>query len=143
MPERAPVPCSFPDKPQIVTFAPCSGKKISLVGRQNSLLAKQGIPHANDRLCATFAHRSAPPGRADWLLRCISSQREFDAVPGRRTELTAAEAVKSGRATFFLNMTVRKAVDLTGTFVNTGISANRHELIWHLEHLILPHAQLP
>jgi kynurenine formamidase len=35
-----------------------------------------------------------------------------------RTDLIAAEAAKSGRATFFLNMTVPKAVGLTGTFVN-------------------------
>jgi kynurenine formamidase len=35
-----------------------------------------------------------------------------------RTDLIAAEAAKSGRATFFLNMTVPKAVGLTGTFIN-------------------------
>jgi len=35
-----------------------------------------------------------------------------------RTDLIAAEAAKTGRATFFLNMTVPKAVGLTGTFVN-------------------------
>jgi kynurenine formamidase len=35
-----------------------------------------------------------------------------------RTDLIAAEAAKSGRYTFFLNMTVPKAVGLTGTFVN-------------------------
>jgi kynurenine formamidase len=35
-----------------------------------------------------------------------------------RTDLIAAEAAKSGRATFFLSMTVPKAVGLTGTFVN-------------------------
>ncbi len=35
-----------------------------------------------------------------------------------RTDLLAAEAAKSGRYTFFLNMTVPKSVDLTGTFVN-------------------------
>jgi kynurenine formamidase len=35
-----------------------------------------------------------------------------------RTDLMAAEAAKTGRATFFLNMTVPKAVGLTGTFVN-------------------------
>ncbi len=35
-----------------------------------------------------------------------------------RTDLIAAEAEKSGRYTFFLNMTVPKAVGLTGTFVN-------------------------
>ena len=35
-----------------------------------------------------------------------------------RTDLIAAEAAKSGRYTFFLSMTVPKAVGLTGTFVN-------------------------
>jgi kynurenine formamidase len=35
-----------------------------------------------------------------------------------RTDLIAAEAAKTGRATFFLSMTVPKAVGLTGTFVN-------------------------
>ncbi|MBV8455968.1 MAG: cyclase family protein [Acetobacteraceae bacterium] len=35
-----------------------------------------------------------------------------------RTDLIAAKAAQTGRATFFLNMTVPKAVGLTGTFVN-------------------------
>ena len=35
-----------------------------------------------------------------------------------RTDLIAAAAAQSGRATFFLNMTVPKAVGLTGAFVN-------------------------
>jgi kynurenine formamidase len=35
-----------------------------------------------------------------------------------RTDLMAAEAAKTKRATFFLNMTVPKAVGTTGTFVN-------------------------
>ena len=35
-----------------------------------------------------------------------------------RTDLIAAEAAKSGRYTFFLYMTVPKAVGLTGNFVN-------------------------
>ena len=35
-----------------------------------------------------------------------------------RTDLIAAEAAKTGRATFFLNMTVPKAVGFTGNFVN-------------------------
>ena len=34
-----------------------------------------------------------------------------------RTDLIAEEARKTGRATFFLSMTVPKAVGLTGTFV--------------------------
>jgi kynurenine formamidase len=35
-----------------------------------------------------------------------------------RTDLIAARAAQTGRATFFLSMTVPKAVGLTGTFVN-------------------------
>jgi len=35
-----------------------------------------------------------------------------------RTDLIAADAQKTGRATFFLNMTVPKAVGFTGNFVN-------------------------
>ena len=39
-------------------------------------------------------------------------------IENARTDLIAAVAAQSGRATFFLNMTVPKAVGLTGTFVN-------------------------
>jgi kynurenine formamidase len=39
-------------------------------------------------------------------------------VENVRTDLIAAVAAQSGRATFFLNMTVPKAVGLTGTFIN-------------------------
>ena len=39
-------------------------------------------------------------------------------VENVRTDLIAAEAAKTGRGTFFLNMTVPKAVGLTGTVVN-------------------------
>ena len=39
-------------------------------------------------------------------------------VENARTDLIAAEAQSSGRATFFLSLTVPKAVGLTGTFVN-------------------------
>jgi hypothetical protein len=35
-----------------------------------------------------------------------------------KIDLIADQAVSTGRATFFLNMTVPKAVGLTGTFVN-------------------------
>ena len=35
-----------------------------------------------------------------------------------RTDLISDVAAKTGRATFFLSMTVPKAVGLTGTFVN-------------------------
>ena len=40
-----------------------------------------------------------------------------------RTDLIAAEAAASGRSTFFFNMTVPRAVGLTGNFV--GIDAIR------------------
>lgn len=39
-------------------------------------------------------------------------------IENARTDLIAAAAAQSGRATFFLDMTVPKAVGLTGTFVN-------------------------
>jgi kynurenine formamidase len=39
-------------------------------------------------------------------------------IENARTDLIAAEAQKTGRATFFLNMTVPKAVGFTGNFVN-------------------------
>jgi len=39
-------------------------------------------------------------------------------VENVRTDLIAAEAAKTNRATFFLSMTVPKAVGTTGTFVN-------------------------
>lgn len=39
-------------------------------------------------------------------------------IENARTDLIAAKAAETGRATFFLNMTVPKAVGLTGTFVN-------------------------
>ena len=38
-------------------------------------------------------------------------------IENARTDLIAAEAQKTGRATFFLSLTVPKAVGLTGTFV--------------------------
>jgi len=39
-------------------------------------------------------------------------------IENARTDLISAAAASSGRATFFLSMTVPKAVGLTGTFVN-------------------------
>jgi kynurenine formamidase len=39
-------------------------------------------------------------------------------IENARTDLIAADAQKTGRATFFLSLTVPKAVGLTGTFVN-------------------------
>jgi kynurenine formamidase len=72
-------------------------------------------------------------GADDWAVEVIPGEEESIAFPVHktlitdngihivenvRTDLIAAEAAKSGRATFFLNMTVPKAVGLTGTFVN-------------------------
>jgi hypothetical protein len=45
----------------------------------------------------------------------LSLSRDIENV---RTDLISAAAASSNRATFFLSMTVPKAVGLTGTFVN-------------------------
>jgi kynurenine formamidase len=72
-------------------------------------------------------------GSDSWAVEVIPGEQEGIAFPVHktlitdngihiienvRTDLIAAEAAKSGRATFFLSMTVPKAVGLTGTFVN-------------------------
>jgi len=72
-------------------------------------------------------------GADTWAVEVIPGEEESIAFPvhktmitdngihlveNERTDLIAAEAAKTGRATFFLNMTVPKAVGLTGTFVN-------------------------
>jgi kynurenine formamidase len=72
-------------------------------------------------------------GADNWAVEVIPGEEESIAFPVHktlitdngihivenvRTDLIAAEAAKTGRATFFLNMTVPKAVGLTGTFVN-------------------------
>ena len=72
-------------------------------------------------------------GADTWAVEVVPGEREDIAFPVHktlitdngihiienvRTDLIAAEAAKSGRATFFLSMTVPKAVGLTGTFVN-------------------------
>jgi kynurenine formamidase len=72
-------------------------------------------------------------GADTWAVEVIPGEEESIAFPVHktlitdngihivenvRTDLIAAEAAKAGRATFFLNMTVPKAVGLTGTFVN-------------------------
>jgi kynurenine formamidase len=68
-----------------------------------------------------------------WAVEVIPSEDQDEAFPvhknlladngihiieNARTDLIAAEAQKTGRATFFLELTVPKAVGLTGTFVN-------------------------
>src|SRR6516162_3163738 len=72
-------------------------------------------------------------GSDSWAVEVIPGEEESIAFPVHqtlltdngihiienvRTDLIAAEAAKTGRGTFFLNMTVPKAVGLTGTFVN-------------------------
>src|ERR1700757_2280533 len=73
-------------------------------------------------------------GSDSWAVEVVPGEQEGIAFPVHktlltdngihiienvRTDLIAAEAAKSGRATFFLNMTVPKAVGLTGAFVNS------------------------
>ena len=72
-------------------------------------------------------------GADTWAVEVIPSEDTTEAFPVHvilltnngihiienvRTDLIAAAAAQSGRATFFLNMTVPKAVGTTGTFVN-------------------------
>ena len=72
-------------------------------------------------------------GTDTWAVEVIPSEDTSEAFPVHkilltdngihiienvRTDLISAAAASSGRATFFLSMTVPKAVGLTGTFVN-------------------------
>jgi kynurenine formamidase len=72
-------------------------------------------------------------GADTWAIEVIPGEEESIAFPVHktlitdngihiienvRTDLIAGEAARTGRATFFLSMTVPKAVGLTGTFVN-------------------------
>ncbi len=72
-------------------------------------------------------------GADTWAVEVVPGEREDVAFPVHktlitdngihiienvRTDLISAAAASSGRATFFLSMTVPKAVGLTGTFVN-------------------------
>jgi kynurenine formamidase len=72
-------------------------------------------------------------GTDTWAVEVIPSEDTAEAFPVHkilltdngihiienvRTDLIAAAAASSNRATFFLSMTVPKAVGLTGTFVN-------------------------
>jgi kynurenine formamidase len=50
--------------------------------------------------------------------KIILTDNGIHIIENVRTDLIAAAAASSGRATFFLSMTVPKAVGLTGTFVN-------------------------
>jgi kynurenine formamidase len=72
-------------------------------------------------------------GADQWAVEVIPGEEEDIAFPVHktlitdsgihiienvRTDLIAAQAARTGRATFFLNMTVPRAYGLTGTFVN-------------------------
>ena len=51
-------------------------------------------------------------------LKAPTFEAHAHVIENVRTDLIAAEAANNNRATFFLSMTVRKAVGTTGTFVN-------------------------
>ena len=72
-------------------------------------------------------------GADQWAVEVIPGEHEDIAFPVHktlitdngihiienvRTDLIAAQAGRTGRATFFLDMTVPRAYGLTGTFVN-------------------------
>ena len=60
-------------------------------------------------------------GRRRWHSRFTSNllaDNGIHIIENARTDLIAAAAQKDGRATFFLDMTVPKAVGFTGTFVS-------------------------
>jgi len=79
------------------------------------------------------AQKVVAVGTDTWVVEVIPSEDAMEAFPVHvilltdngihiienvRTDLIAAEAASSKRATFFLSMTVPKAVGTTGTFVN-------------------------
>jgi kynurenine formamidase len=79
------------------------------------------------------AQKVVAVGADQWAVEVIPGEEESIAFPVHktlitdngihiienvRTDLIAAEAARTGRATFFLSMTVPKAVGTTGTFVN-------------------------
>jgi hypothetical protein len=51
-------------------------------------------------------------------VRTLLTDNGIHIIENVRTDLISAAAASTGRATFFLSMTVPKAVGLTGTFVN-------------------------
>src|SRR5262249_48137530 len=61
------------------------------------------------------------PKRAFPVHPLLLTDNGIHIIENVRTDLMAEEVAKTGRATFFFNMTVPKAVGLTGTFV--GIEA--------------------
>jgi kynurenine formamidase len=100
---------------------------------QNAAYNK-GEPGISESAAKWLASQKVVAVGADtWALEVIPGEREDIAFPVHktlltdngihiienvRTDLIADAAAKSGRATFFLSMTVPKAVGLTGTFVN-------------------------
>jgi kynurenine formamidase len=69
----------------------------------------------------TFGVEVLPGEREDIAFpvhKTLITDNGIHIIENVRTDLIAAAAADSGRATFFLSMTVPKAVGLTGTFVN-------------------------
>ena len=58
------------------------------------------------------------PGKAFVVHQALITDNGIHIIENVKTDEIAAVAAQSGRATFFLDMTVPKAVGLTGTFVN-------------------------
>jgi kynurenine formamidase len=93
-----------------------------------------GEPGISKSAAAWLASQKVVAVGADtWAVEVIPGENKDEAFPVHkllitdngihiienvRTDLIAAAAAKSKRATFFLSMTVPKAVGLTGTFVN-------------------------
>jgi kynurenine formamidase len=93
-----------------------------------------GEPGISKSAAAWLASQKVIAVGADtWAVEVIPSEDTTEAFPVHvtlltnngihiienvRTDLISAAAAQSGRATFFLNMTVPKAVGTTGTFVN-------------------------
>jgi kynurenine formamidase len=100
---------------------------------QNAAYNK-GEPGISESAAQWLASQKVVAVGADtWGVEVVPGEREDIAFPVHktlitdngihiienvRTDLIADAAAKSGRATFFLSMTVPKAVGLTGTFVN-------------------------
>jgi kynurenine formamidase len=68
-----------------------------------------------------FAVEVWPPEDKDEAIpvhKILLTDNGIHIIENARTDLIAAEAARTGRATFFLSLTVPKAVGLTGTFIN-------------------------
>ena len=82
--------------------------RIAMVGTRGIPAAYSGFETAVEALAARFA------GHGHEVT--VYCRRHM--VENVRTDLIAAEAASSRRASFFLSMTVPKAMGTTGTFVN-------------------------